>query len=135
MFYFILGLVLVTLLHFALRAFSGWPDEKRSRVKRWAWQGFLLSVFFVVARYAPWIWLFVRPHAGRNYQHTYQHPHQSDMTEANALAVLGLRKGATRDQIKQAYRDRMRQVHPDHGGNVDEASRLNQARDYLLKRL
>lgn len=133
MFYFIIGIVLVMLLHLAVQNVNHLPDNKRSHVKRWAWRGVLLSAFFITARYAPWVWLFVRPHASRAYQRTYRPPNQNDITEAKALSVLGLRRGATREQIKQAYRDRMRQVHPDHGGSVDDASRLNQARDFLLK--
>lgn len=134
MFYFIIGIALVTVLHFGLRIFSRLPDEKRAHVRHWAWRGFILSLFFLIARYAPWIWLFVRPHATRAYNKAYTRPRGGDLGEAQALSILGLKKGATRDQIKQAYRDRMRLVHPDHGGSVDEASRLNQARDFLLKR-
>lgn len=132
MFYFIIGIALVTVLHFGVRKFSRLPDEKRAHVRRLAWRGFILSLFFVVARYAPWVWLFVRPHATRAYSKAYTRPPESDLDEAAALNILGLKKGATRDQIKHAYRERMRHVHPDHGGSVDEASRLNQARDYLL---
>ena len=49
-----------------------------------------------------------------------------------ALAVLGLSKGATKRDVKRAWKDRMRTAHPDHGGTNAQAARLNEARDFLL---
>ncbi len=54
------------------------------------------------------------------------------MSRAEALAELGLTEGATEAQIREAYRRRMRQVHPDHGGTDAQAARVNRARDVLL---
>lgn len=54
------------------------------------------------------------------------------MERAEALAVLGLQEGASRDDIQDAYRRLMVKVHPDHGGSADLAARLNQARDVLI---
>jgi hypothetical protein len=56
------------------------------------------------------------------------------MTRAEALAELGLREGADEAQIREAYRRRMRAVHPDHGGSDAQAARVNRARDILLGR-
>jgi len=49
-----------------------------------------------------------------------------------AFAALGLRVGAGRAEIERAYRERIKRAHPDHGGSVERAARLNQARDVLL---
>lgn len=54
------------------------------------------------------------------------------MTRADALAELGLVEGASEAQIRDAYRQRMRKVHPDHGGTDAQAARVNRARDILL---
>jgi DnaJ family protein C protein 19 len=54
------------------------------------------------------------------------------MTREEALAVLGLKEGASRDEIQAAYKRLMQKVHPDVGGTQALASRLNQARDTLL---
>jgi DnaJ family protein C protein 19 len=52
--------------------------------------------------------------------------------EAEALALLGLEKGASEAQIRAAYRLKISEVHPDRGGDEELARRLNAARDILL---
>lgn len=52
---------------------------------------------------------------------------------AEAYAVLGLKPGATDDEIRAAHRELMKGVHPDHGGSSYLASKINAARDRLLK--
>ncbi|MFL1460678.1 hypothetical protein ACI6QG_00570 [Roseococcus sp. DSY-14] len=54
------------------------------------------------------------------------------MTAAEALAVLGLAEGATRDEVRAAHRRLMQAAHPDRGGSDWLAARVNQARDVLL---
>jgi hypothetical protein len=51
---------------------------------------------------------------------------------AQACATLGVSVGASRAEIERAYRTRMKTAHPDHGGTVERAAALNQARDLLL---
>lgn len=53
---------------------------------------------------------------------------------ADAYAVLGLKPGASEDEIRTAHRELMKAVHPDHGGSSYLASKINEARDTLLKR-
>ena len=54
------------------------------------------------------------------------------MSRAEALSILGLQEGATRQQILAAHRRLIKAVHPDVGGTVGLATRLNEARDVLL---
>ncbi|MBL6458802.1 hypothetical protein JMJ55_26070 [Belnapia sp. T6] len=54
------------------------------------------------------------------------------MSRAEALAVLGLDESAGPEEIRNAHRRLMRNVHPDHGGSDWLAARINQARDVLL---
>lgn len=54
------------------------------------------------------------------------------MSRAEALAVLGLREGATAEDVRAAHRRLMQGHHPDKGGNAETAARLNRARDLLL---
>ena len=55
------------------------------------------------------------------------------MSRAEALDVLGVEEGASRETILVAYRNLIRKVHPDSpGGSNYLASKINQARDVLL---
>jgi hypothetical protein len=58
-------------------------------------------------------------------------PSRESMSRAEALNVLGLEEGATREQIVSAYRNLMKRVHPDTGGSDYLARKLNQAKDVL----
>lgn len=51
---------------------------------------------------------------------------------AEALAILGLKEGATAEEIRAAHARLMRTAHPDAGGSDWLAARLNAARDTLL---
>ncbi len=59
---------------------------------------------------------------------------RTSMTEEEALDILGLEKGASDSEVKEAYKHLMGQVHPDKGGNDWLASKLNEARQTLLKK-
>ena len=58
------------------------------------------------------------------------------MDRDQARALLGLNEGASDVEIKRAYRDLMRTVHPDKHGGDPAAARLavlaNEAKDVLL---
>ncbi|WP_334175588.1 DnaJ domain-containing protein [Pseudoxanthobacter sp.] len=54
------------------------------------------------------------------------------MSVEEAYETLGLRPGATEDDIRAAHRTLMKRVHPDVGGTAALAARLNEARDRLL---
>ena len=57
---------------------------------------------------------------------------RTDMTRAEALAVLGLAEGASEEDIKAAHRRLIRRTHPDAGGTADLAARINRAKDVLV---
>jgi hypothetical protein len=57
-----------------------------------------------------------------------------EMSEQEAYQTLGLREGASAEEIIRAHRSLMKERHPDHGGTTDDAARINQAKDRLLRR-
>ncbi|MDB5650417.1 MAG: heat shock protein DnaJ domain protein [Hyphomicrobiales bacterium] len=56
------------------------------------------------------------------------------MSEDEAYEVLGLQKGAARDDIARSHRTLMKKLHPDHGGTTSLAARVNEAKDVLMRR-
>ncbi|MFN7112618.1 MAG: J domain-containing protein [Brevundimonas sp.] len=56
------------------------------------------------------------------------------ISEADARAVLGVRPGATEAEIRAAWKKAMGRAHPDQGGTEGLATRVNAARDRLLRK-
>ena len=55
------------------------------------------------------------------------------MSVDEAYEILGLTKGASEQQIKEAHRKLIHKVHPDHGGSDYLAARINEAKTVLMK--
>lgn len=55
------------------------------------------------------------------------------MKISEALSILGLKEGASVEEIEKAYKSLMKDHHPDQHGSEWIAKKLNAARDILLK--
>jgi len=55
-----------------------------------------------------------------------------NMTREEAYRILGLEPNASQEEIHQAWRRLIKGVHPDSGGSVFLAAKINTARDILL---
>lgn len=59
-------------------------------------------------------------------------PAHTHMSKVEALDVLGLPDGASKEEIRAAYKRLMAQCHPDKGGSDWMAAQLNEAKKTLL---
>ena len=57
---------------------------------------------------------------------------KSAMSRAEAFEILGLKQGASEEEIKAAYRKLIANAHPDAGGSDWMAAKLNEAKQILL---
>lgn len=64
---------------------------------------------------------------------TKSKPSSSNLSHREALQILGLTKGYSKEDVKKAHRNLIQKLHPDRGGNDYLASQINAAKEKLLK--
>lgn len=73
--------------------------------------------------------------AGQQFTQDNNYASVGDPSVEEAQQILGLSKGANKKDIIKAHRSLMQKLHPDRGGNDYLASRVNIAKEILLKHL
>mmetsp|Transcript_7448 Transcript_7448/g.12511 ORF Transcript_7448/g.12511 Transcript_7448/m.12511 type:complete len:204 (+) Transcript_7448:72-683(+) len=63
----------------------------------------------------------------------YEGGFEAKMTRREAALILGVRESANEKRIKDAHRRILVKNHPDRGGSAYIASKVNEAKDFLLK--
>ena len=88
---------------------------------------------FVAGPLLVWVLLrWFRSDPGSNTEGNGQAPRPPDaMTREQALRILGLPDGATREAISSAHRQLIKKVHPDQGGSDFLAQQVNEAKKVL----
>ena len=72
--------------------------------------------------------LYAVYHFGKRYMTV-----QGTMDRTEAAKLLGLAGDASSEAVLDAHRRLITRVHPDTGGSAELASRINQARDVMLR--
>jgi len=77
----------------------------------------------------------IKVRGSRYFKQDPRPPNKAQMTLEEAYEVLGLKPGASANEVRKAHRSLMLKVHPDSGGSTYLAVTLNHAKDLLLTHL
>ena len=153
----ILILAILVLAYIGWRWFSQLPEAKRRSARlslliwgvaivvlllvvtgRLHWLGGAFAALLAVGRVLLPVLLRMLPFLAQARAQARQRPPPAaanTMTTEEAFATLGLKPGASRDDIITAHRQLMSKLHPDKGGNDFLAAKLNKAKEIALASL
>lgn len=89
------------------------------------------TLFALLLRSFPFLQVWLK-HKEKNHSGQPSSPNTTELTEDEALQILGLEPGASDDDIILAHKRLIQKLHPDRGGNDYLAAKLNAARDLLI---
>lgn len=118
--------------------------SKKPKAKKILGFGSLLTALFIILRVGPLRLLYfinlllpILPffkNLNVHSQNFNAKTNRAEMSESEALEILGLEKTASREEIRAAYKKLILKNHPDQGGSKYIAEKLIKAKDVLLKR-
>ncbi len=59
---------------------------------------------------------------------------EEKMTQREAILILNLKNASSEEKIKEHHRRLLMKNHPDKGGSTYLAFKINQAKDFLIKK-
>ncbi len=86
------------------------------------------AIFLILYRWSG----FINFLANVFFNHKSANKRNHILTRKDALEILGLQEGATKEEIIASYQKMMKKNHPDLGGSDWITKKLNEARDILL---
>ena len=147
LYYIIIAILLISILiHFFIE-FIHLPEKKFKKHLRFLFLILLLTLVVYLMRFFPAVIssipaIFIILFKWRNFislissillkKKNHQRKNQSSMSKKEAYDILGLKEGASKDEIINSYQVLIKKNHPDVGGSDWITKRLNQARDILL---
>lgn len=145
--YLLLGLSLVLLLHFTLQFVANAQPRVLRKTAGWLLAALVLLLVFFLLRFGlthlaaivsiisvvtPLLqWLKTLQRQTQSAQ--AQQNKSGGMSLTEAQEILGVEANASAREIRAAYRKMMQRNHPDQGGSVYLAGKINEARDILLQ--
>lgn len=114
---------------FTGRALSSLSSEELEELKEWLKTREKQSTLLLQA------YLLRHSHGGKQHQGGGSDENvatSEPLSEQEAWQILGLKPGASQEEIVKAHRTLIQRLHPDRGGNDYLAAKVNAARDCLL---
>ena len=95
----------------------------------------MFQKFAGLLRFLPFLQRIFTGSPTENPSYEASNSQNSNMTIEEACKVLGIEKDATEEEIIEAHRKLIQKIHPDRGGNDYLATKINQAKEFMLKNL
>ena len=143
-FYIIIALIVLTIFIYLITEFIHLPKKKFKKNLKLGFLIILLVIVFYLMRFFPGVIssipaIFLILYRWGNVISFFsniflkkKYNTQDKMTKKEALEILGLQEGASREQIISSHQNLVKKNHPDLGGSDWVTKKLNQARDILL---
>lgn len=101
---------------------------------RMHWLGALIAGLLPFVKSAfPWLLRLLPFLRARRQQQKNSPKPSGNPSKQEAYEILGLKEGASKEEILAAHKRLMQKAHPDRGGSDWLASRINSAKETLLK--
>lgn len=122
----------------ASHAVVSWPSHVREWAVSWGLIFGLALLVHALALFVPRVIAFLEPHEDASPPRSRLPPHRVADSLDEDLAILGVARDASAEEVRRAFRRRALEFHPDRngaGGRSDLFVRLTQARDRVLAHL